>query len=393
MHMNRALNKLVSGTDLSNPLGILSAPEGVSGIRNWRAKLMPAILVFLLWTAVGVFIAVPDMVDGFRWNETISKFVESWAWALLTPAVLVVDRKLTSVYQSVFRVAAAHLVLSIPFSLVHTYLAGILLYPIPSIYWNPIKSTEFAIYFYLGGWGTYCTIIGVLQTFRYYNRYMNSQVELARVEKRLVESHLNALRLQLEPHFLFNTLNAISSELAASPELAREMIEDLGALLRRSLECQGSTEITLAQELALLDHYIAIQKLRFGDRIDIQIKVSRTALSAMVPSMFLQPLVENAVRHGLEGRMSGGKIVVSARHVGDQLHINVLDDGVGLPPHWGMETSAGLGIRVTRERFQALYAAPGGHDFTISRRMGGGTEVAIRIPLHRAGAEARAIAT
>lgn len=393
MHMNRALHKLASGPDLPSSLGTLPAPETASRIKAWRAKLMPAILIFLLWTAVGVFIAVPDMVDGFRWNETISKFVESWAWALLTPAVLLVDRKLTAAYQNVFRVAAAHLALSIPFSLIHTYIAGILLYPIPNIYWNPIKSTEFAIYFYLGGWGTYCTIIGVLQTFRYYNRYMNSQVELARVEKRLVESHLNALRLQLEPHFLFNTLNAISSELAASPELAREMIEDLGALLRRSLECQGSTEITLAQELALLDHYIAIQKLRFGERIDIQIKVSRSALSAMVPSMFLQPLVENAVRHGLEGRMSGGKIVVSARHVGDQLHINVLDDGVGLPPHWGMETSAGLGIRVTRERFQALYAEPGGHDFTISRRMGGGTEVAIRIPLHRAGAEARAIAT
>ena len=392
MHMNRALHKLPSGPDLPNPRRILSAPEGASGIKTWRAKLTPAVLIFLSWTAVGVFIAVPDMVGGFRWNETVGKFVEAWTWALLTPAVLLVDRRLTSAYQSVVHVAVAHLVLSIPFSLVHTYLAGLILYPIPSIYWNPIRNTEFAVYFYLGGWGTYCAIIGILQTFRYYNRYMSSQVELARVEKRLVESHLITLRLQLEPHFLFNTLNAISSELAASPELAREMIEDLGALLRRSLECQGSTEITLAQELALLDHYIAIQKLRFGERIDIQIKVGSAALSAMVPSMFLQPLVENAVRHGLEGRMSGGKIVVSARHVGNQLHIKVLDDGVGLPPHWGMETSAGLGIRVTRERFQALYAEPDGHDFTISRRKGGGTEVAIHLPLHRTGAETRGIA-
>jgi len=386
MHMNRALHKFASGPDVSSQLGILSAPEGASRIKTWRAKLMPAILIFLMWTVVGVFIAVPDMVDGFRWTETFSKFVEAWTWALLTPAILLVDRRLTLAYQSIVRVAAIHLVLSIPFSLVHAYLAGLILYPIPSIYWNPIRNTEFAIYFYLGGWGTYCYIIGALQAFKYYNRYMNSQIELARVEKRLVESHLNALRLQLEPHFLFNTLNAISSELAASPELARDMIEDLGALLRRSLECQGSTEITLAQELALLDHYIAIQKLRFGERIDIRIKVGSTALSAMVPSMFLQPLVENAVRHGLEGRMSGGEITVSARHIGDQLYIKVLDDGVGLPTHWRMETSEGLGIRVTRERFQALYAEPEGHDFTISRRRGGGTEVAIRIPLHRTGA-------
>jgi two-component sensor histidine kinase len=358
---------------------------------SWSVKLMPAILIFLLWTAAGVFIAVPDMVDGFRWNETISKFVESWAWALLTPAILLVDRKLTSEYQSVVRIAVIHLALSIPFSLIHTYLSGIILYPIPSIYWNPIRSTEFAIYFYLGGWGTYCAIIGILQTLKYYNRYMSSQVELARVEKRFVESHLNALRLQLEPHFLFNTLNAISSELTADPELAREMIEDLGILLRQSLDCQGSKEITLAQELALLDRYLAIQKLRFGDRIEVRIEVEPETLSAMVPSMFLQPLVENAIRHGLEGRLSGGKILVSTAHADGQLHVKVLDDGVGLPPQWRIETSAGLGISVTRERLQALYAEPGGHDFTVSRRKGAGTEVAIRIPLHRTGTETRGI--
>jgi two-component system, LytTR family, sensor kinase len=389
MLMNRAPHKLASGSDLPHPLALLNQPAGVSPGKHWSVKLTPAILIFLLWTAVGVFIAVPDMLDGFRWSETIGKFVEAWTWALLTPLVLLMDRKLTSIYQSVVRVAAAHLVLSVPFSLVHTYLAGIILYPIPGIYWNPIKSTEFAIYFYLGGWGTYCTIIGVLQTFKYYNHYMRSQVELARVEKSLVESHLNALRLQLEPHFLFNTLNAISSEVSADPELAREMIEDLGTLLRQSLDCQGSKEITLAQELALLDRYLAIQKLRFGDRIQVQIDVEPATLSALVPSMFLQPLVENAIRHGLEGRMAGGNILVSAEHIGDQLHIKVLDDGVGLPPLWKIETSSGLGISVTRERLQALYDAPGGHEFTVSRRKGAGTEVMIRLPLHGIGAEAR----
>jgi hypothetical protein len=391
--MNRAPHKLASGSDLPHRLALLNQPVGAPRSTSWSVKLMPAILIFLLWTAVGVFIAVPDMLDGFRWSETIGKFVEAWTWALLTPVVLLVDRKLTSTYQSVVRVAAAHLVLSIPFSVVHTYLAGIFLYPIPGIYWNPIKSTEFAIYFYLGGWGTYCAIIGVLQTFKYYNHYMRSQVELARVEKSLVESHLNALRLQLEPHFLFNTLNAISSELAANPELAREMIEDLGVLLRQSIDCQGSKEITLAQELALLDRYLAIQKLRFGDRIDVRIEVEPETLSAMVPSMFLQPLVENAIRHGLEGRLSGGNILVSTGQCDGQLCLKVVDDGTGLPPQWQIDTSAGLGISVTRERLQTLYPAPGEHDFTVSRRRGAGTEVAIRIPLHRTGTEARGIAS
>ncbi|WP_404339797.1 sensor histidine kinase [Sphingomonas sp. MMS12-HWE2-04] len=389
--MNQA-HKLASGSDAPHPAGLLYGPERGSRRDIWRRKLIAALRIFLLWTAVGAFVAVPDMLDGFKWSETIGKFVESWSWALLTPAILFVDRRLISADYSVPRIVATHLALSVPFSVAHSYLAGLILYPIPSVWWNPLRSTEFAIYFYLSGWGTYCGVVGILQALKFYNRYLSSQVELARVEKRYVESHLNALRLQLEPHFLFNTLNAISSELDANPELAREMIEDLGTLLRQSLDCQGSKEITLAQELGLLDRYFAIQKLRFGDRIHVQVEVEPATLSAMVPSMFLQPLVENAIRHGLEGRLSGGSILVSAEHVDDQLHIKVVDDGVGLPPQWKIETSAGLGISVTRERLEALYAEPEGHEFTVERRKGAGTEVTIRIPLHSIGSEARDIA-
>jgi two-component system LytT family sensor kinase len=392
MLMNRASQNFAPATDLPQRTGQYYAHPASLRIAVWRSRAVSAILIVLLWTAVSLFQAVPDMIDGFRWNETISKLFDAWAWALLTPVILLIDRQLTLAYPNVVRLAAAHLLLSIPFSIAHTYLAGLLLYPIEMVPWNPLKVKEFAIYFYIGGWVTYCAFVGVLQAFKFHNRLLTSQVELERVEKRLVESRLNALRLQLEPHFLFNTLNAISSELAAHPELAREMIEDLGALLRRSLDCQNSMEITLAQELALLDHYLSIQKLRFGDRVDIRIDVEPATLSAMVPSMFLQPLVENAIRHGIEGRLSGGKIVVSARHVDDQLHIKVLDDGVGLPPQWRIETSSGLGVRVTRERLQALYADLGGHDFTISRRKRGGTEVEIRIPMHRIGAEAHGAA-
>jgi two-component system LytT family sensor kinase len=226
-----------------------------------------------------------------------------------------------------------------------------------------------------------------LQAFNFYNRFLTSQLTLERVEKRLIESRLNALRLQLEPHFLFNALNAISSEVVSNPELVQEMIEDLGALLRRSIDCHGSTEITLAEELALLDHYLAIQKLRFGDRIDIRIDAEPAALSTMVPSLLLQPLVENAIRHGIERRMSGGMIAISARLSDDRLQIDVQDDGIGLPLNWRMEASTGLGVRVTRERLETLYSEAGEHHFIISPRQGGGTQVAIQIPLHRTGVE------
>jgi len=171
------------------------------------------------------------------------------------------------------------------------------------------------------------------------------------------------------------------------------MIEDLGALLRGSIEFQSSAEITLEQELALLNHYLAIQKLRFGDRIDIRIDVDRATLSAMVPSLLLQPLVENAIRHGIEPRVLGGMIAISAYLVGDRVRIEVQDDGVGLPPDWRFETSSGLGLRVTRERLEMLYSEAGEHHFAISPRQGGGTRVAIQIPLHTIGVEIDGSAT
>jgi signal transduction histidine kinase len=348
------------------------------------------ILVAALWTAVGLFQAAPDALKGFQWPSFAGKLIEAWTWALLTPAILIVDRRLSARTQSVLRLALAHLLLSVPFSLAHTYLSGFLEYPIEEIWWSPIRSTEFAIFYFLGGWTTYAAFVGLIQALKFYDRFMTSQVELERVEKTLLASRLNALRLQLEPHFLFNTLNAISSEVTVNPQVAREMIEDLGALLRRSLDCQGDTEITLAQELAVLDHYLSIQKLRFGKRLDIRLDCEPAVLSTLIPSMLLQPLVENAIRHGIEGRLSGGMVSVSARQLGEFLQIEVVDDGVGLARDWRMDDCAGLGVRVTRERLEALYSS-GGH-FAIDRRKGGGTKVTIRLPLHRTGDDTRAAA-
>jgi LytS/YehU family sensor histidine kinase len=313
--------------------------------------------------------------------------IQAWCWALLTPAILLVDKQLTSPQRGVIKLSLAHVVLSVPFTFAYVYISSLVEYPYAAIWWNPLKSPEYVKYYFLGGWTAYMTFVAALQTFKFYNRLMTSQLELERVEKRLIEAHLNALRLQLEPHFLFNTLNSISSEVVADPALAREMIEDLGALLRGSLDCQGRTEITLAEELALLDRYLAIQKLRFGDRIDIKIDADGATLAVLVPSMLLQPIVENAIRHGLEGRVTGGLVVVKARHFGGVVEIEVADDGVGLPARWNMETSGGLGVRVTRERLEALYGGSCNPCFRMSRRRGGGTKVTIRIPVHPIGAD------
>lgn len=357
-----------------------NSPVRWSWPENWSARRRTAVLIFLVWTTVGVFEALPEMLINSPWPVLIGKLFDAWAWALLTPAIMLIDRGFASRQVSVVRSVGLLLMLSVPFSLAHIVLAGALLYPIPQVWWSPLRNKDFAIYFFLGGWATYGAIIGALQASRFYNRYLSGQLQLERVERSLAESRLNALRVQLEPHFLFNALNGIASHAAASPEL-QDMIGNLGALLRHSLDCHDKAQIELAQEVSLLEPYISIQKARFGDRIEINVDAEPGVLHAMVPSMLLQPLVENAIRHGLEGRRSGGCVTVSASKRGNQLQIDVVDDGIGLAPGWTMERSGGHGLRVTRERLAALYPNSAGPRLAVRQAEGGGTCVTILVPL------------
>jgi LytS/YehU family sensor histidine kinase len=195
--------------------------------------------------------------------------------------------------------------------------------------------------------------------------------------------------MQLDPHFLFNALNTISSQVERDPKLARGMIEHLGSLLRLSLESKDRQEVPLAEEMAFLEHYLAIQKIRFGDHLRIETRIAPEVKYASVPSLFVQPLVENSIRHGISRRASGGTVVVSAERDGDRLEIRVLDDGVGLPPGWTLENSGGLGLSVTRQRIAGLHPN-GASGFAVKPRATGGTEVEISLPLRWAGSEAHA---
>ena len=374
------------GSD-SERLGSRSGWPLLSRGGSWRTRLQRAALVLLAWTAVGIVQFIPVLIAGFDVFNLIDKVLDAWGWALLTPAILLVDRKLSSTERSVARLAILWFVVAIPFSIGHAYLSGIISYPIKQIDWSPLRNKSFLVFYVLGSWQTFFAIVGVLLASRYYNRFLTSDLKLERVEKTLIEARLNALRLQLEPHFLFNAMNAISSEVSADPKLARDMIEDLSILLRQSLDCKDRTEITLAQELTLLEHYLSIQRVRFGERLKIRMEIEPGTLTTMVPPMLLQPLVENSIRHGIERRMSGGTITVSAAAAGDKLRIHVLDDGVGVPRNWRMENASGLGLRVTRERLEALYPECGDTCFMIRRRQTRGTEVAIQIPLHSSEGE------
>ena len=190
--------------------------------------------------------------------------------------------------------------------------------------------------------------------------------------------------MQLDPHFLFNALNTVSSQVERDPRLARNMIEHLGDLLRLSLEARDRQEVPLAEEMAFLDHYVAIQKIRFGDSLRIETHIAPEVKYALVPCLIVQPLVENSIRHGISRRASGGEVTVSAKRVGERVEIRIIDDGVGLPSGWKLENSAGLGLSVTRERLDGLYPN-GSHRFAVTRRVGGGTEVEISLPLRMTG--------
>ncbi len=211
------------------------------------------------------------------------------------------------------------------------------------------------------------------------------RLRVARLESRerlrteVVEARLEALQFQIRPHFLFNTLNSILPLIGADPERARQMVVRLGDLLRLSLKTEATRRVPLEEEMSLLDHYVSIERVRFRDRLEVSVAIDPEVSRALVPSFLLQPLVENAIKHGMGVRTGRVRVVVEARREGDILVLAIRDNGPG-PSHEGSDlTSAGIGLPNTRGRLEALY--PGTHEFELTTAPGGGAEVHVRIPL------------
>ena len=212
---------------------------------------------------------------------------------------------------------------------------------------------------------------GIVAAVRYYRTMRDREVSLAQAE-------LRNLRLQLQPHFLFNALNTISATMYDDPSAADAMIAELSELLRLSLRTVHTQEVPLRAELEALSHYTALMRARFGDKLSVAVDVDAAAVGALVPSLILQPLVENAVRHGNVSLLGQGRIDVRARRNGDQLTIDVIDDGPGAT---AALKSNGVGLSATAERLRLLYGDA--HRFSAgnARVNGGfGFAVAIAIP-------------
>jgi signal transduction histidine kinase len=242
----------------------------------------------------------------------------------------------------------------------------------------------------------YWLLVGVGHGLEYYRFYRQREAHTAYLAARLAQTELEMLKSQLHPHFLFNTLHAISALMHRDVRAADRMIARLSELLRVSLDYSGTQEVSLHEELAFLEPYVEIERVRLGERLTVDYDIQPTVLDARVPHMLLQPLVENAIRHGIAPRAQPGHIRITARGRRNMLDLEVIDDGPGMPPgrppngRLGLAsaTRSGVGLANTRARLEQLY----GDQFSFEPRNapGGGFRVALTIPFRPVGPEGAA---
>ncbi len=225
----------------------------------------------------------------------------------------------------------------------------------------------------------YITILIGVHAFEYYRKFRERELRASRLEAELAEARLHALRLQLQPHFLFNTFHTIAMLIRQQrDDEAVDTIAVLSDFLRYVLDNTGAQEVSLKQELGFLESYLAIERIRFKDWLQVNVDVDDRALPACVPNLILQPLVENAIRHGIEPTHRPGRIDVVARREGDQLRLRVQDNGVGVPDDWSLDGQQGVGLANTQARLRRLYGP--NHHLEFSHAPSGGLMVTIVIP-------------
>lgn len=308
-----------------------------------------------------------------------------YSWAILTPAILFLARRAPFIDRSswkwalavhvpaVFIVTLAHVVLTVSAQTAIVWLVG-------QEQRSWLQEAQ-RMYFNNFDWEmmTYWTIVGVSHALVYHSEAQDRALRASQLETHLVEAQLQALQRQLQPHFLFNTLNTITTLMHRDINAADDMIARLSDLLRISLQNVGVQEVTLKQELDFLSKYLEIEQTRFRDRLTVVFDVQPDTLDALVPNLVLQPLVENSLKHGIGARPTPGQIVIRSRRVGSRLELEVRDDGVGLSAARLTDFNRGIGLGNTRSRLQHLYGSS--QRFEFRQPPEGGLSVVIAIPL------------
>jgi two-component system, LytTR family, sensor kinase len=257
----------------------------------------------------------------------------------------------------------------------------------PELY-SPLNLLSFSR-LYLNAFLAYLDVLLAGLAIYYARDARSKQLRASKLEARLAEAQLDVLRMQLHPHFLFNTLNTVSALMHRDVQAADRMLALLGDLLRDSFEKISAQEVSLKQELGFLEKYLEIEKTRFRDRLSIETEIDPETLDAEVPNLMLQPLVENAIRHGIARRREAGHIRLMAWRDGDRLELRVRDNGPGLSSERDMVGRSGVGLSNTQARLRQLYGPA--HRFELLAPESGGLEVALSIPFKLRSGPPRAV--
>jgi LytS/YehU family sensor histidine kinase len=312
-----------------------------------------------------------------------------YSWALLVPGVLWVARRYRFERQTWRRAVAIHILAVIVFTCAHVMMAttarGVILNTLTdrtfdvAAWWMYFRDRFFLNF----DWEmmTYWALAAFVNALDYHRESQERELTAAQLQTQLAEAQLEALQRQLHPHFLFNTLNTIATLMHRDVQAADEMLVQLSDLLRLTLDRVGTQQVPLTDEVDFLRKYLEIEQRRFGDRLQVHIDVDSDVLDAPVPNLILQPLVENALRHGIGPKVAGGRVDVSARQESGNLVLTVRDNGVGLSPDKLNALHSGVGLSNTRSRLENLYGDR--HRFEFQTPGSGGLLVRIVIPLGR----------
>jgi sensor histidine kinase YesM len=351
--------------------------KDLAATNRWNLRKLAVVvgvwgLLGLLFTPQTYLVNLSSPTPLNWWQAYVSTFFPFMLWAILTPPLFWVCARFPLENRRLFSRVLLHFLFSILFGMAQLLMMEYsekLLLPWTEHYRPPIPVIALIASFLASNIMFYWGIVAVNHAFNYFQKYQDR-------EFRLVQAQLQALKTQLNPHFLFNTLNAISELVYSSPVVADKTITELSDLLRITLENDTAREVTLKEEIEFLEKYLDIQQTLLDQRLKIRIDIAPEAYDALVPNMFLQPLAENAIRHGLTSRAAGGSFSLIAARKNDNLEILVRDDGVGFETDW--EAKGGVGLTNTRARLNHLYAE--NHRFDLLSAKATGTEIKITIP-------------
>jgi two-component system LytT family sensor kinase len=350
---------------------------------DWRLAVMCGAVLTVLFTAQG-FVNPQDPSHAPALGFVFVRQIIRWGvWLVLTPAIIATARRYPFGESTRTRWVLGQLLIGGVFSALHAIIGSAIRIGIGvNVFDNLIDASFAAFYLNIGAsYIVYGMIAAAYQAVAYQRASRERDLEAARLQTDLAEAKVSTLESRLRPHFLFNTLNVIAALVREDPAAAETMIGQLSDLLRASLRTDVRTEIRLEDELHLVRQYLAIQQVRFQDRLVVSVDVADGARSAFVPQLILQPLVENAVRHGIAPRESGGTVWVHADQPNGRLRLTVEDDGVGIGNASPALAGSGIGLGGLKSRLAHLYGANQRVD--VLERKPSGTRVVIEIPYHR----------